>query len=168
MATKNEVEESSKATTKPREIKVELLEDGIRLLANNNAMDFTLDRLRPEIIRQLTIHGLKQKLIDAAALPKGSTIQDKGEAIDKVWRNLLDGIWSLKGLGLGNEGGLLLQALCELYPRKSKDDLKAWLDGKDKAAQAALRAKPEIAAVIAKLRKPSGVDVDDLLDELNN
>jgi hypothetical protein len=54
-----------------------------------------------------------------------------------------------------------------MYPGKTPEALRAFLDGKTKSECAALRATPKIAAIIDTLRAPSGdIDTDDLLSEL--
>ena len=127
------------------------------------------------IVMHATLHGLKQKLVDAGALSRNpdtgrsATIDDKYNAVREVYDRLLAGNWN-KGRGDGQatgNGGLLFRALCQMYPGKTPEALRAFLDGKTKSECAALRATPKIAAIIDTLRAPSGdVDTDDLLSEL--
>lgn len=131
--------------------------------------------LSEEIRAQLALHGLKQKLIDAAALPKredgsSATIEDKFEAVLSVANALRDGIWARKRESTGENvnGGLLFRALCELYPNRTPEQIKAFLDGKTKEEQAALRVSPKIAPIIDTLRakKAATIDADELLSGL--
>ena len=131
--------------------------------------------LTGSIQMQAMLHGLKQKLVDAAAISRNpdtgrsATIDDKYNAVREVYDRLLAGNWN-KGRGDGSSsgnGGLLFRALCQMYPGKTPEALRAFLDGKTKSECAALRATPKIAAIIDTLRAPSGdVDTDDLLAEL--
>ena len=142
---------------------------------NGETILISTNNLAPSIQIQAMVHGLKQKLVDAAALSRNpdtgrsATIDDKYNAVREVYDRLLAGNWN-KGRGdsssTGN-GGLLFRALCQMYPNKTPEALRAFLDGKTKSECAALRATPKIAAIIDTLRAPSGdIDTDDLLSEL--
>ena len=148
---------------------VELLfSNGKRIVLNGGALDAA-------IIDRATAHGLKQKLVDAAAISRNSdtgataNIEDKYNAVYDVYQRLLNGEWNKNREGGGGTGGgLLFRALCRLYGRKTPEQIREFLDGKTKAEQSALRANPKIAAIIDTIRaeRASGVDSDDLLDEL--
>ena len=143
--------------------------------SNGQTIYVWLGELNSTIIEQATLHGLKQKLVDAAAISRNpdtgrsATIDDKYTAVREVYDRLLAGSWN-KGRGDGSSmgnGGLLFRALCQMYPGKTPEALRAFLDGKTKSECAALRATPKIAAIIDTLRAPSGdVDTDGLLAEL--
>ena len=143
--------------------------------SNGQTIYVWLGELNSTIIEQATLHGLKQKLVDAAAISRNpdtgrsATIDDKYNAVREVYDRLLSGQWN-KGRGDGSStgnGGLLFRALCQMYPGKTPEALRAFLDGKTKSECAALRATPKIAAIIDTLRAPSGdIDTDDLLSEL--
>lgn len=135
----------------------------------------SIDGLTDEIRAQLIVHGLKQKLIDAAALPRredgsSATVEDKFEAVLSVADALRHGIWARKRESTGDSvnGGLLFRALCELYPNRTPDQIKAFLDGKTKEEQAALLVSPKIAPIIDTLRakKAATIDADELLSGL--
>jgi hypothetical protein len=133
------------------------------------------NQLSNAILEQAVWHGLKQKLVDAAAISRNpdtgrsATIDDKYNAVREVYDRLLAGNWN-KGRGDGSSsgnGGLLFRALCIMYPNRTPEALRAFLNGKTKSECAVLRATPKIAAIIDTLRAPSGdVDADDLLSEL--
>ena len=145
------------------------------VFGNRETINLSVDELSNDIRHAALLHGLKQKLVDAAALSRisetghSATIDDKYNAVREVYDRLLAGNWN-KGRGdsssTGN-GGLLFRALCQMYPSKTPEALRAFLDGKTKSECAALRATPKIAAIIDTLRAPSGdIDTDDLLSEL--
>jgi hypothetical protein len=135
--------------------------------------------LDPGIIEQATLHGLKQKLVDAAAISRdpdtgrSATAQDKYDAVKKVYDRITRADspeWNEPREGGGNVGGLLLSALCRLQPSKDKATLKTWLDSKSDAEKAALRKNPKISAIIADIQaeraKADGIDTDELLGEI--
>ena len=143
--------------------------------SDGRELNFCANDLSDDIRGLAMLHGLKQKLVDAAAISRNpdtgrsATIDDKYTAVREVYDRLLAGNWN-KGRGDGSSsgnGGLLFRALCQMYPNKTPEALRAFLDGKTKSECAALRATPKIAAIIDTLRAPSGdVDTDDLLSEL--
>lgn len=124
----------------------------------------------------LILHGLKQKLIDAAAISRdpetgrSATVADKWAAVEAVWQRLLAGEWNAqRGDGTGT-GGLLFKALCRMYPTKTSEQVREWLDKQDDKKKAALRLNPKVAAIIETIRaeqaKAGDIDSDELLDEL--
>ena len=159
-------------------ISCEIEETGMIIKCVNGEL-LTLDgaNLSSAIRQQALMHGLKQKLIDAAAISrdpetgKSATPDDKWAAVMAVYNRLLRGEWNAaRGEGTGAGNGLLFRALVRMYPAKTADQLRAYLDGKTKAEQAALRANPKVAAIIEEIKaesaKSADVDTDAMLDEL--
>ena len=147
------------------------------VFANGKQITVYVDELDTEIVNRAVMHGLKQKLVDAAAISRNpdtgatASIEDKYNAVYDVYQRLLNGEWNKNREGGGGvSGGLLFRALCRLYGRKTPEAIREFLDGKTKAEQSALRANPKIAAIIDEIRaeRVSGVDSDHLLDELND
>lgn len=146
--------------------------------SNGKAMTIRVGSLPDQILRQATLHGLKQKLVDAAAMSRNpdtgraASIDDKFNAVDEVLKRLLSGEWNKTREGSAT-GGLLLRALVEHYAgRKDRDTIKTWLEGKTDAEKAALRKSGTIAPIIERLRaadvKSDGVDTNALLGELDD
>jgi hypothetical protein len=137
-----------------------------------------LDELTDDMKHQLMVHGLKQKVIDAGALSrdnetgKSPSPQDRAAAMTEVANRLKQGVWRVVGEGGGNSGGLLFRALVELYPEKTPDALREWLDKQSDKQKAALRVNPKVAPIIERLRaaqgKAASVDTDALLSELGD
>jgi hypothetical protein len=153
------------------------LEKGTLILQfrHGQTLEMLVENLTEEIKTQALMHGLKQKLVDAAAISRNTetgrsaTIQDKFDAVKEVYDRLLAGEWNKVRAGGGGGGGLLLQALIRLYPGKSKEDLETYLAARTKAEQAALRINPKIAPVIAEIQAERGqVDSDGLLAGLED
>ena len=143
-----------------------------------------IQTLSPAIIAQLIAHGLKQKVVDAAAISRNpetgrtASVQDKWEAASAVFDRVVNqGQWNAVregGGGGAGEGGLLVRALVQVYG-KTTEQIKAYLDGKTDAEKAALRGHAKIAPVIAKIREADNarkagaakVDADELLAGLD-
>jgi hypothetical protein len=136
-------------------------------------------RLSEDVLAQALMHGLKQKLVDAAAMSRNpetgrsATIEDKYTAVAEVAQRLLEGEWNKRREG-GATGGLLLRALIQMYAgRKTADQLKEYLAAKSDKEKAALRKNPRVAEIIEHLRvedaKARGEDTAgmDLLAELD-
>lgn len=144
-------------------------------LADKREFRFEFDRLTPELLNRAAAHGFKQKIVDAAAIPRDITTGRSASDADKLnamaevaTRLLTTGEWNTRNGEGGNEGGLLLRALVELYPTKTREALTEWLKKKSKSEQAALRADAKVAPIIARLRAESAPEMDTsaMLDEL--
>lgn len=136
--------------------------------------------LSREIRDRAMMHGLEQKIRDAAAIgytqPDGSvkrpTNRQKYEAMREVINTLTDGNWNKRREGSAADGGLLFEALCRMYEGKREPaELREWLADKDEKTKAALRRNPKVAGIIAIIRaerNPDAADVvESLLDDLN-
>lgn len=173
------------ATTKTPAIDATIEDSVLRLVfANGQHIEFNANGLREEIRQAALMHGLKQKLVDAAAISRNpdtgrsASVEDKYHAVYEVYERLLAGEWNKRREGGGGAtGGLLLQALVRLYVgRKTEAELRAWLADKTDAEQAKLRADSRVAPIIAEIKaerdarkaKDAGISGDDLLGELDN
>ncbi len=145
----------------------------IRTHEGNLSIDAS--KLTPEIQQAAVMHGLKQKIVDAAAIGRNpengrsATIKDKYDAMKEVIDRLTtEAQWNkTRAGGAGGSDGLLVRALVELYPSKTLEYIREFVGGKDKKEQAALRANPKVAAIIDRLRaESSDIDTEALLDEL--
>lgn len=122
------------------------------------------------------LHGLKQKLVDAAAIARNTdtgrsaTIQDKYDAVKEVFDRITskDGTWNKVrgGEGTGNGTGILVRALMQLKS-KTRAEIEAFLEPLNKDQKSALRQNPKVAAVIVSLQaQNSKIDTDSLLEGL--
>lgn len=152
---------------------------GLIQLAFKNGKTLSIEtaKLSPEIATQALLHGLKQKLVDAAAISRdletgrSATVDDKYEAVRVVVERLLAGQWNAgRGEGSGSSGGLLYRALLAVYPDRTPEQIKNFLEKKSDAEKTALRANPKIAAAIEQIRAESGkkanIDTEELLKGL--
>ena len=148
------------------------------MFANGETLTMRGDALNGDVQQYAMMHGLKQKLVDAAAISRNpetgraATVEDKYQAVKTVYDRLLAGQWNATREGGGNAGGLLLQALCRMYAgRKTAEDIKAFLAEKSDAEKTALRKNPRVAQIIEDIRaeqgKAAGIDTDELLGELD-
>jgi len=146
--------------------------DGKELIINAAA-------LRREIRDMAMMHGLKQKLVDAAALSRNpangqpASIVDKYEAVKRVADRLLsaDGTWN-EGRGEGStaapNSNILLRALMRMTGR-DETYVRDFMSSKTKEQIAALRKNPRVMTIIAELQAATvvnGVNTDALLGEL--
>jgi hypothetical protein len=136
--------------------------------------------LTHEIKQAAMLHGLKQKLVDGAAIARNpetgrsATLEDKFNAVKEIYDRITDPAapaWN-KGRASGEgDGGntLLLRALCKMSG-KSPAVMAAALENKTKEEKKALRANPKVAAIIAEIQAErlaqQGIDGEALLDEL--
>lgn len=148
---------------------------------NGKTLAIDATTLAGDIQAMATLHGLKQKLVDAAAISRNpdtgrsATIDDKYNAVKEVYDRLLAGQWN-KGRadGTTGTGGYLFRALCILYAARTPETIREFLTKKSKKEQATLRTTPKIKAIIDDLKLADaekgdgdGMDTDAMLDELN-
>ena len=135
--------------------------------------------LSEELKTMAMLHGVKQKIGDAAAIARNTdtgasaTVDDKYNAMSEVVERLnSNGDWNKVregGEGGGGNSGQLVRALIE-HTGKPKEAVEATLAAWSKEQKAAVRANPKIAAIIARFANEAaakkGVDSDELLGEL--
>lgn len=142
--------------------------------------------LSPEILSQALLHGLKQKLVDAAAIARNvdtgasATTADKKEAVMEIHTRLLEGAWNkgrVAGDGVSGKGSILLLALQRLQPKRDAAELAEWLKARTDTERGALaknaKILPHVQAIQAEraeraaaAAKKSGIDSDELLNGL--
>lgn len=132
-----------------------------------------LANLSPEIAARGLIHGLVQKISDAAAIPKSETeglepqavAEMKFSAMQAVASRLLDGDWSARREdGTGPVSGIILRAYTEFamtMAAKKKvamtpETIKTAYDAMSKSEQLALRNVPPIAKIIDRIKSERG------------
>jgi len=139
-----------------------------------------VEKLADEIRERAMLHGLVQKISDAAALGKDATPSDKYAAMKAVADRLVDGEWKQsRGEGAAPVAGIIFRAFSQWVHDKAKaakkdaptmEAIRTVYDGKTRAEQLALRNVAEIAAIIETLkadRAPKqSVDSDALLADL--
>jgi hypothetical protein len=146
---------------------------GLSLAFSHGRMIRLVSSELPEHLQhEALIHGLKQKLVDAAAISrdtktgKSATIEQKYDAVKAVYDRLLNGTWNEEREG-GGQASYLLQAIMRV---KGKDEatVREWLGKKSDAEKKALELNPAISSVITELKaaKAKDVDSDALLGEL--
>ena len=163
------------------QITVERIADDLVIeFAHGKRIELNPVDLADSVYKQAVYHGLKQKLVDAAAISRNpetgrsASIEDKYQAVKTVYDRLVAGHWSaVRGEGGTGTGGLLFAALCRMYAgRKTEDELREWLATKDKKAQAELRKNPKVATIIEQIKAERGADDEgageNLLNELDD
>ena len=167
-------------TTTKKDIEATITEDGGLILEFRHGETLKLhpEALTPEIQRAAMLHGLKQKLVDAAAISRdtatgrAATIQTKYDAVREIFDRITgeNPSWNKpRAGGAGGQGGLLARAIAR-YKNVALEQAKAYLDRLTDAQKQALRVDHRIAAIINELRletaKPAGIDTDALLSGL--
>ena len=171
-------------TTTKKDIEASITDDGALLLEFRHGETLRLhpESLAPEIQRMAMLHGLKQKLVDAAAISRdtatgrAATIVTKFDAVKEIFDRITGAggetpSWNKpRAGGQGGQGGLLARAIAR-YKGVEVSAAKAYLERLTDAQKQALRVDPRIATIINELRmesaKPAGIDTDALLGGLD-
>lgn len=172
-------------TTTKKDIEASIGDDGALILEFRHGETLRLhpETLNPEIQRAAMLHGLKQKLVDAAAISRdtttgrAATIVTKFDAVKEIFDRITGAggeapSWNKpRAGGAGGQGGLLARAIAR-YKNVEVSAAKAYLDRLTDAQKQALRVDPRIATIINELRmesaKPAGIDTDALLGGLDD
>ena len=168
-----------------KDIKVTVESNGTLVLTfrHGEVLRIHPESLAPEIQRAAMLHGLKQKLVDAAAISRdtttgrAATIATKFDAVKEIFDRITGAggeapSWNKpRAGGAGGQGGLLARAIAR-YKGVEVAAAKAYLDRLTDAQKQALRVAPQIATIINELRaesaKPAGIDADALLNGLGD
>lgn len=139
--------------------------------------------LSPEVAAYAALHGLKQRIVDAAALERDemgrpASPADKWAAMSKLVSHYASGSreWGLRtagnGSGAGAEGGLILRAVAAIQGvelRGMRERLEALAEKREtttRALLARLAKEPAVIEKMAELRGPVKAGGDELLAEL--
>ena len=140
-------------------------------------IELDVSKLTEEMKLAGLLHGIKQKLVDAAAIARNketgrtASIHDKFEAVEEVYNRLLIGQWNKSrgdGSGKGSKS-YLAEALMELLG-KTREQVTEFISSKTKEQLAALKLNPKVSVIINRLEsaKVADVDTDAMLDELGD
>lgn len=141
------------------------------------AITLDMDRLSADVVQRAAIHGMIQRISDAAAISRDeetglpATPEEKLEAMSRLVAHYESGTseWS-RVAEAGPKGGVLFKALCEMFPDRDAKSIREWLDELSKKEQTALRADPKVKAIIdrmqAEVGKSASVDTSALLAQI--
>lgn len=138
--------------------------------SNGQQLVVKQDYFNIEIQTMAMLHGFKQKIVDAAAMSSGATIDEKWEACSEVYDRLTGGEWNKRRESGEPRGGLLFNALVRAYPARKPEEIREFLSKKSRTEQNAMlnnsRLRPHVDAIRAEMAK--NIESDDLLDELED
>ena len=124
------------------------------LFKNGSVLASRLDDLPGEIVTQLALHGLSQKLGDSYASAKGD-VSAAFEAASKVMEQLKSGVWKAGREGGDGEGAGRVTELAQAVARFKNVEVEkaiAALAALPKEKLKEFRAVPAIKAIIAQIR----------------
>ena len=136
-----------------------------------------LANLSDQVKIRALVHGLVQRVSDAAAIPrstetgKSATPGEKMEAMKALVEHYNSGSseWRLARVAGASEGrSYLLNALCELFPSKARAELGEGLKKLSAVERKALEMDARVKPLIEKQQAAGlrGIDTDSLIDEL--
>lgn len=135
--------------------------------------------ISPQVRERAMIHGLIQRVCDAAALSRDTTTGKAASPLDKLeaMKGIVDHYasgaleWSRKreGVqGLGGEGALLLAVLLKVFPGKDEGKVREYVKARSKEERIALLNSKDLKPAADALRSEAvkGIDTDSLLADL--
>ena len=154
-------------------------------LTFSNGKEIVVDAnsINDDIRNMAILHGLKQKLVDAAAISRNletgasASVDDMYLAVNKIADRLTAPDVKSNENRASGEGGatatagvnnILLRALMKMTGR-DEAYVRQYLGDKTKEQRAALRKNPRVVQIMAELQAATvvnGVNTDDLLNEL--
>ena len=146
--------------------------------STGETLEVDVMQMSVEMQKQAMLHGMKQKLVDAAAIARNTetgqsaSVQDKYDAVREVYmrivRNLSPSWNKVKSEGTATGNSLLVRALMQMTG-KNRNQIDQFLEAKTKEEKAALTSNAKVAAIIATLRAATvdtSIDTDDMLADL--
>lgn len=126
--------------------------------ANGNSVIFDSRKVNAETLRNLALHGAKQKIGDEGAdLDSADDIEGAARAmIDRLYQ----GTAFVRMGGGGFQDVILIEALVDVSG-KARDDVVATLKGMSAEEKMALRQIPEVADAIARAEAKRAAGLDD-------
>ncbi len=137
---------------------------------------FDMTKVHPDNVAHAAIHGFIQRISDGAAMSRDpetgqpATPADKHARMQSIAEHYMSGVaeWSMRREGAGVEGGLLFRALSKLYPKKTPEEVKAFIEGVSTKERVALMVSPKVKPIVDELRSAAvgNIDVEDILAKL--
>jgi hypothetical protein len=164
-------------TTRKPVVSTDVFGDTITLnFLTGHELSIDINTLSPEIQKQAMLHGLKQKLVDAAAIARNTETGDSATAVDKynavktVYDRITmpNGTWNAIREGVEKaQGGVFMRAVMELTG-KTKAQLDAMLEKLSKEQIAALKKNDKIVDIMQRIEREALANKGDKSDDLLN
>lgn len=117
-------------------------------LGNGRKLVCMLAQLKDDMVTQLALHGLSQKVGDAAAnCSKGEEYSRAMAQMSAVWENLLQNKWRESGAS-GNS--ILIEALAE-HTGKPADAVREAVNAADEEKLKTWRSNAKVKAIMARI-----------------
>lgn len=118
-------------------------------LGNGTKLELCLDEVPAEMIEQLAIHGLSQKVGDScSSLSKDRDFTGAYANMQQVITNLRNGVWSNRA---GSSTSDLVVAISRIL-KCSEEEAQARVDKATEEQLTAIRKNPQIKEVVTKLQ----------------
>ncbi len=132
----------------------------------------SLEALPSDLIERLAVHGLKQKLADAMAIPRdentgrSASDEEKFAAARRVWTNLQSGVWGIERTGEASANDYV-QAIAE-HRGVAYAAADAWYRALPAKQQAKVRTMPAIMVAVAAIRAKRSTGGEDAFEGLGD
>jgi hypothetical protein len=127
--------------------KKQKLVDGVRFtFTDGTEFDYLLSRLSDDMVRQLAVHGLAQKVGDSYA--SAENLAEAKANAEATWENLVRGDFKARAQG---SGGLAVEALARIKGLDMETAQEAWND-LDEESRDTLKKNPRVKVMIEMIR----------------
>lgn len=141
-----------------REINTEVTGTVLTISTSVGTIRVDASDLATEIRTMAMLHGLRQKICDAAAIARNTetgrsaSITEKHAEMRAVADRLMDGQWNAKRESAeSSENSIIIRAVAEVMNMSESDALAAYAK-LAREQKTKLRSNPRVAAVIARIR----------------
>jgi hypothetical protein len=130
------------------------------------AVTLNVAKLSDRVRDRAMLHGMIQRISDAAALSRDPATGIPATPADKLasMRALVDhyetGTEEWNRRRAGGDGGVLVRALMELYPTKTREQIGEFLAGKSAREKDALKRSAKVAPIIERMERDAGRGLD--------
>lgn len=133
------------------------------VLGNGKKLVCLVKEIPDEMLDQLILHGLSQKVGDAAAsCAKGSEFGKALGAMSATWDNILQNKWRADG---GSGSSALIEALVE-QTGKTEEEVRKAVNAADEEKLKAWRGNAKVKAIMARIQaERAAAKADDAEEE---
>jgi hypothetical protein len=128
------------------------------------ALHFDMKKMNDNLLIEAALEGCNHSIGDAGALPSGSTLKQKFDAMRERAEWLMSGTGEWVGGRAEGEGSILFAAIMRVEPKRDEAKLRKFLSEQTASWKAKAMVSERYRDAVSEIRKERAKDVDE--DEL--